>query len=209
MLLFLRLFTLFIYLTFLYELIGIPVPSVASTYQLVFTKDEVFGQPNMLAKVRRWPLPLKMLLLVFPTGLMVAIYLLPLVQAVWPGATGYLHPAMMTSWQTAVLGIVLSLLGRGVGLTAAWTMHQQESAVDNHFSLETKGLFSFTRNPILLGMYLTFAGLWLLYPSWEMGVGFVLLVGNMHFRVLLEEAFLQQQFGQPYEAFVARTRRYI
>lgn len=210
--LFIRLFTFFIYLTLLYELIGIPVPSIASTYQLFFTKDDFNRPQSLLARVRRWPLLFKIILLIIPSGLVVIIYLLPLMQAVWPGFADYLHyiapPGIF--WMI-VVGVLLALGGRIMGLSAAWMMHHdQGDGVDEElFGLKTKGLFSFTRNPILIGMYLTFIGLWFLYPTWVMGLGFLILVGNMHFRVLLEEEFLSWRFGVPYQQFVAKTRRYL
>ena len=210
--LFVRLFTLFVYITFLYELVGIPVPSIASTYQLFFTKDEFDAPASLLARVRHWPLLLKIFLLIIPSGLVVLIYLLPLIQAIWPGFAEYLHfVAPPGIFWMSVVGIMFSLVGRYIGLSAAWMMyHEQAHANDKaQFGLKTRGLFSLTRNPILVGMYVTFIGLWFLYPTWEMGVGFLILVGNMHFRVLLEEEFLSWHFGVPYQEFVAKTRRYL
>ena len=210
MTLFLRLFILFIYLTLLYELIGIPVPSVASTYQLFFSSDS-FKKPNsLLTKVRAWPMPLKFLCLFLPTGLVVLIYLLPLAQAIWPPFQQFLHLIRWSNNIVAVaLGTVLALLGRYLGLRAAWSIHQKQQMKETHSDLKTKDVFSFSRNPILLGMYVTFIGLWVLVPSWEMGLGFILFVINMHFRVLLEEEFLSWRFGADYEQFLGATRRYL
>ena len=208
MTLFLRLFTLFIYITFLYELVGIPVPSIASTYQLFFTKDD-FADNSLLAKVRDWPLSLKFLCLALPTSFVVLIYLLPLAQAIWPSLVQFLHFVPLSADWVLLVGMLLALAGRYVGLTAAWQMHHYQPEPSDDFSLKTSGTFAFTRNPILVGMYLTFVGLWLLYPSWEMGLGFLLFVANMHFRVLLEEDFLAWRFGEPYREFKAKTRRYF
>ena len=210
--LFVRLFTLFIYLTLLYELVGVPVPSIASTYQLLFTRDEFQAEDSLLLKVRQWPLLLKILLLIIPSGLVVMIYLLPLVQALWPGLADYLHfvfpPGIL--WMI-IIGVLLSLYGRYMGLSAARMMHHdlKKGEKGEQFELKTKGMFSHTRNPILVGMYITFVGLWFLYPSWEMALGFLVLVGNMHFRVLLEEEFLSWRFGHSYEEFLSETRRYL
>ena len=210
MTLFLRFFTLFIYLTLLYELIGIPVPSVASTYQLLFWQDELPASKSLLAKVRRLPLLLKILFLALPSTLVVFIYALPLIQAVVPAFARYLHFLEIAGiWWVHFAGFLLALTGRAVGLFAAWVMHYDKPQSAERFSLQTKGLFSFTRNPILFGMYLTFIGLWLLYPSWEMGIGFLLFAGNMHFRVLLEEDYLSWRFGRPYQTYLAKTRRYL
>ncbi|MCB8961705.1 MAG: hypothetical protein H6651_15405 [Ardenticatenales bacterium] len=207
--LFVRLFTLVIYLSLLYELVGIPVPSIASTYQLFFTDDELNGD-SLLLRVRRWPMVLKLVGLLLPTAAVVLIYLLPLLQAVWPRLSDGLHgvgPA--GSLVLIVPGCLLAALGRFVGLSAAWRLHHDDGLAANQFDLQTRGLFALSRNPILLGMYFTFVGLWLLYPSLEMGLGFLLFLANMHFRVLLEEDFLRWRFGRRYEQFLAATRRYL
>ena len=208
--LFLRLFTIFIYLTLVYELVGIPVPSIASTYQLFNTDDDIPGPGSLLLRVREWPAWLKAIGLLLPTALVVLIYLLPLIEAIWPGLSGYLHRVGPAGTLLFVIpGCLLALAGRAIGLGAAWTLHHDDGLHDATFDLQTRGFFSFTRNPILVGMYVTFTGLWLLYPSWEMGIGFILLVGNMHFRVLLEEDYLRWQFGADYEQFLEATRRYL
>jgi protein-S-isoprenylcysteine O-methyltransferase Ste14 len=213
--LFLRGFVFLIYLSLLYELVGIPVPSVASTYQLFFTPPDMTHSPNrlgknsLLAKVKKWPWLLKILFLMVPTGIGILIYLIPLTLAIWPPFAGFLHFVLSPSpiW-LLIAGCGLAVVGRTVGLSAATIMHKQpESEPD--FSLKTRGVFSFTRNPILIGMHLTFIGLWLLFPSVEMGIGFILFACNMHFRVLLEEDFLLWRYGETFQTFIVNTKRYF
>ena len=203
---FIRIFTLIIYGSLLYELVGIPVPSIASTYQLFFTKDEL-TQASLLTKVRNWPFLLKVIFLILPTCIVVIVYMLPLAQAIWPPIKSILYSISLPyPFFFIFLGLVLAVLGRIIGLHAAWHMHFHS---DEKRPLEINGLFSLSRNPILLGMYFTFLGLWFLYPNWVMGIGFLLFIGNMHFRVLLEEDFLNWQYGASYQSFAAKTRRYL
>lgn len=207
-------FVLLIYLSLLYEIVGIPVPSVASTYQLLFTSDgayEVdFSGAVLLSQVRAWGWPLKVALLLLPTMLGVCVYLTPLLLAVWPPAGRYFHflyDSFALGWPLIIGGLV-ALFGRVIGLKAAQRMQgAPETTVD--FSLRTDGIFARTRNPILLGMIIPFAGLWLIYPTWEMLIGLLIFVGNMHFRVLLEEDFLLARYGEPYRQFFAKTQRYL
>ena len=209
--LFLRLFTIFIYVTLLYELVGIPVPSIASTYQLFFTQDELGDVDTLLARVRRWPLVFKTIGLMLPTALVVLIYLLPLLQALWPRFSSWLHPigpagfhAICTHWHRS--GVVGKGLGSG-GRLDFCTMMMGCTRLRSICRRVDSSLLRETR--FLLGIYVAFAGLWLLYPSWELALGFVLFIANMHFRVLLEEDYLRSQFGLEYETFLAATRRYI
>ena len=212
--LFVRVFVLLIYLSLLYEIVGIPVPSVASTYQLLFTPDGAYevdlSRAMLLRRVRAWGWSLKVALLLLPTMIGIIVYLTPLLLAIWPTAALALHflfDSFSLGWPLAV-GLLVALLGRAIGLLAAFRMQGgPETAAD--FPLRTDGMFARSRNPILLGMIIPFAGLWLIYPTWEMLIGFILFVGNMHFRVLLEEDFLQARYGEPYRTFFAKTQRYL
>ncbi len=210
MMMYIALFTIFIYLTILYELVVIPVPSIASTYQLFSTEDD-FALPNaLLSKVRGWSSIKKMLLLLLPTAIGVAVYMLPLAQALLPAISDVLHPMWRTSSTLIVLlGVLLALVGRAVALYSMWRIRQNNRQQEDSFELKTAGTFAFSRNPGLVGMYICFAGLWLLYPTWEMGIGFLFYAGNMHFRILLEEEYLAWKFGDPYLAYKSQLRRYV
>jgi protein-S-isoprenylcysteine O-methyltransferase Ste14 len=70
-------------------------------------------------------------------------------------------------------------------------------------------LFGRSRNPLLLGMYLFYAGMWVLFPTLIFAVGLVVYVLNMHFRVLLEEDFLRHHFGAPFDQYMLKARRYL
>ena len=198
-----------IYLSLLYELVGIPVPSVASTYQLFNSSGELSNKKSLLAKVRRWHPAVKFIFLLLPTAVGVIVYLLPLVQSIWPPFSEWLHFVfLLNHWLIILIGCSFAIIGRAIGLSAATIMHRQPEA-EPDFSLKTQGPFALTRNPILVGMHITFIGLWLLFPSWEMGIGFILFAANMHIRVQLEEDFLIDRYGADFEAFIGKTKRYF
>ena len=204
------LFTIGIYLSIIYELTVIPVPSVASTYQLFFTEDAYDRNGTLLMRVRNWSRLTKLFLIFLPTGLVVVIYLLPLIQAIWSGFSNFLHPVWAGS-STVVIGagVLIAIFGRIISLYTAWRMRPNNSQKGDNFELKTGGFFDRSRNPNLVGMYTCFIGLWLLYPTWEMAVGFLLFVGNMHFRVLMEEDFLTWKFGRNYTNYKSQKRRYV
>lgn len=205
----LRIFVWLIYLSLLYELVGIPVPSVASTYQLFNSSGQLSDKASLLTKVRGWHPAIKFLFLLLPTAVGVIIYLLPLIQSIWPPFSQWLHPVFSPDhWLLVLTGSLLAIVGRTIGLSAATIMHKQPET-EPDFSLKTRGPFALTRNPILVGMHLTFVGLWLLFPSWEMGIGFILFAANMHFRVRLEEDFLIDRYGVKFETFIGKTKRYF
>jgi protein-S-isoprenylcysteine O-methyltransferase Ste14 len=75
--------------------------------------------------------------------------------------------------------------------------------------LRTTGLYRFTRNPQIVTGSLFYIGIALLWPSWGglvwLGIGAVIL----HIMVLTEEDHLRKAFGAEYEAYCARTPRYL
>jgi protein-S-isoprenylcysteine O-methyltransferase Ste14 len=78
---------------------------------------------------------------------------------------------------------------------------------DMKTALITAGLFSFTRNPIFLGMLLVLAGLFLLTPNaatlifWI--VGYILI----QLQIRLEEEYLSRQHGEQYDEFCKKVPR--
>ena len=205
----LTIFTVLIYLSIVYELVVIPVPSIASTYQLFWTED-AYDVDSLLKRVRGWRREVKVVALLLPTALSVLIYLLPLMQAFRPNLSTSLYPINALNHPLAIwIGIILAILGRVIGLSSASRIRQNNRQSGDSFELKTEGIFARSRNPVLLGMYVCFLGLLLLYPTWVMAAGFFLYVANMHFRVLLEEDFLTWKFGRNYLAYKANHRRYV
>jgi protein-S-isoprenylcysteine O-methyltransferase Ste14 len=58
-------------------------------------------------------------------------------------------------------------------------------------------------------MHMTLLGLFGVFPSVVLLIGFWIFLGNMHFRLLLEEDFLEGKFGDSYREYLRKTRRYI
>jgi protein-S-isoprenylcysteine O-methyltransferase Ste14 len=76
--------------------------------------------------------------------------------------------------------------------------------------LVTKGVFRISRNPMYVGFTLILAAwaMFLAAPWTIFGVvGFVLFIWK--FQILPEERVMKAKFGQPYEEYVRRVRRWI
>ncbi|GAA4465038.1 isoprenylcysteine carboxylmethyltransferase family protein [Nibrella saemangeumensis] len=97
-----------------------------------------------------------------------------------------------------------------MGLSLVWIMvaqyHMKQSwriGIDDehHTPLITSGIFAYSRNPVFLGMLVGIGGLFLLLPNAVtfclFGVSYVV----MQLQVRLEEAFLEGQHGQAYQAY--------
>jgi protein-S-isoprenylcysteine O-methyltransferase Ste14 len=75
--------------------------------------------------------------------------------------------------------------------------------------LVTTGVFGFSRNPIYLGFACILLGEFLIFPNWILLAYLVAGFWLLHRQVLREEAFLRQHYGQEYDEYAQRVRRYL
>ncbi len=111
------------------------------------------------------------------------------------------------------LGPTLVALGLIVAYTAIGQQRRAGTNIETHRPTETivsDGLYRFSRNPIYIGLVLTYLGFAVLGDSlWMLGLLVPLLV-VMHYGVILrEEAYLERKFGDGYRAYRARVRRWL
>ncbi len=112
---------------------------------------------------------------------------------------------------------LIGLIPLGLGLVlSAMAERQFKSAgtnvntFDAPTHLVTRGLFKYSRNPMYLGLVLILAGVWILLGSVTplVGVvGFILITDRWY--IAYEEQRLNETFGQAYEAYRVRTRRWF
>jgi protein-S-isoprenylcysteine O-methyltransferase Ste14 len=75
--------------------------------------------------------------------------------------------------------------------------------------LYTGGLFSVCRNPIQVGMHLTWIGWMAALPTAAMLIGFILYLPHKHRRILKEERHLERIYGARYRRYRRRVGRYF
>ena len=75
--------------------------------------------------------------------------------------------------------------------------------------LVTTGIYAYSRNPIYLFFDLYFLGTLLLNGNLFFLIMAVLVALNLHYQILQEERFLSSVHGAAYEAYCARTARYL
>jgi protein-S-isoprenylcysteine O-methyltransferase Ste14 len=105
----------------------------------------------------------------------------------------------------------------GVAATAAGVIafKRAQTTVDptrpaNASVVVTHGIYAFTRNPMYLGMLLALAA-WAVFlgslPAWLALPAFVKYMNR--FQIEPEERFLRQKFGDPYDGYLLRVRRWL
>ena len=74
--------------------------------------------------------------------------------------------------------------------------------------LMTEGPYRLSRNPMLTGSFIYFAGMCVLLWRWQALLVFVGFIAIMMLQVLSEEKRLRRDFGEEYEEYCKRTGRF-
>jgi protein-S-isoprenylcysteine O-methyltransferase Ste14 len=75
--------------------------------------------------------------------------------------------------------------------------------------LITDGIFAYSRNPIYVAFALMLMGQFLILPT---GILLIYLIAGfwlLHRQVLGEETYLKEHYGEDYERYCRRVRRYL
>ena len=105
--------------------------------------------------------------------------------------------------------IHLSLLWISVAqyqMSNSWRIGIDEN---NKTELITKGLFSYSRNPIFLGMIISVTGIFFILPN---AITFFLMLSTyivIQIQIRLEEEFLEKQHGEQYLIYKQTTKRLL
>ena len=75
--------------------------------------------------------------------------------------------------------------------------------------LITTGVFAHSRNPIYVAFALVLVGEFLVFPYWPFLAYLIAGIWLFHRQVLLEERFLIGHYGQQYQKYCKRVRRYF
>jgi protein-S-isoprenylcysteine O-methyltransferase Ste14 len=126
-------------------------------------------------------------------------------------------PSILTNmfWGNSILTIcaiaVCSVSLVWFGLTLKVFGRSFRVGIDTHTSekLITNGTFSVSRNPIYLAFIIFFIGIFLSYPNIISSVFLVLITITIHRQILREEKFLKDHYGNEYEEYSKRVRRYL
>jgi protein-S-isoprenylcysteine O-methyltransferase Ste14 len=110
--------------------------------------------------------------------------------------------------------ICVALFGIGVmlfmlGIISLGTFSLRVGLAQEKTSLRTSGIYRFSRNPLLLGLYLMALGS-ALYVQNPINWILVIVALAVHHKIILaEESFLHARFGKQWIAYRHKVRRYI
>lgn len=149
-----------------------------------------------------------------PVALPPVIWALALVLAIlleWLVPPGFLPPPL--SMLPSIIGAVLILLGLALGIAGAQAFREAKTNLDPRrpaLVLVERGPYRLTRNPIYVGLLLGFVGIGLIASlDWTIPLLPALWLALHHLVVLPEEAYLSRRFGESYDVYRTRTRRWL
>ena len=135
------------------------------------------------------------------------IYLLALAGLSW--TLGW--PLGLRAWP---IGAALVVLGAALAVWGRLLFAREGAEIrpdsPSNSKLVTSGPFAFTRNPMYLGLVTVALGVALGVGAWPMLAAPVLLFATANWvHIPFEEAKMRRQFGEAYDAYVGRVRRWI
>ena len=108
-------------------------------------------------------------------------------------------------WGLLVLSLILVWAAQSQ-MANSWRIGIDEK---NKTELVTNGLFSFSRNPIFLGVMIANIGLLLIIPNAFTLLIVALSTVSINTQIRLEEAFLVKSHGRIYKDYCANVRRWL
>ena len=125
---------------------------------------------------------------------------------------GIVHPEMIKFPQ--IVGLTIGTVGGAIALWCVYTFATIGKGTPAPFDpprrLVTQGPYQFVRNPMYIGASLALIGATLFYESLSlMGYVGVLLVATHTFIILYEEPTLRQTFGDDYEDYCHKVKRWL
>jgi protein-S-isoprenylcysteine O-methyltransferase Ste14 len=118
-------------------------------------------------------------------------------------------------WDIIVIDIIaiaicsISLIWFGITLKIFGNSFRVGIDKNTNNKLITNGTFSISRNPIYVGFISFFTGMFLIYSNILMFVFLLFLVIMIHRQILREEKFLREHYGNEYEEYCKKVRRYV
>ncbi len=112
---------------------------------------------------------------------------------------------MNSGWLLLIISLVFVWFAQG-NMRESWRIGIDE---ENKSELITDGFFSFSRNPIFLGIMIANTGLFLVLPNAFTLLVVALSTVSINTQIRLEEEFLFKEFGSQYAQYQAKVNRWF
>jgi protein-S-isoprenylcysteine O-methyltransferase Ste14 len=139
--------------------------------------------------------------------------MVPLLTVLFPDTCSFLllFMDMPPSTGLAVISAGLQVMGNTLTYIAVATLraHVSFHEFGETKRLYTAGIYGMIRNPITLGLATIFAGFVLARPSAMLVIGWAFFLFNSHYRIKMEEVYLEKAFGNDYLQYKNSVGKYF
>jgi protein-S-isoprenylcysteine O-methyltransferase Ste14 len=114
-----------------------------------------------------------------------------------------------------IIGVLILLLGVATAVLATLLFKKDKTTVspmnpEETTTLVTNGIFSITRNPMYLGLFLSISSTILFFGSWFGIIILMFFVWYINkFQIIPEEEAMEKLFGNKYSEYRQKVRRWI
>ncbi len=201
------------YLAQIYQICFYAAPSAGSTCEMLFNlkrKSTSSKRHPGAAVIHSGP---KMVVTATATLAVLTASMIPLLTMLWPEINRSLLPLTNKppSSGLAIISAGLMLLGNSLTFIAVATLraHVRFHNFGEATRLYTAGIYGIVRNPITLGLAAIFTGFVLARPSVAMLVGLIIFLLNAHYRIRMEEVYLERTFSHDYLHYKNTVGKYF
>ena len=112
-----------------------------------------------------------------------------------------------------IIGVVFIIAGLAFSIPALHQFFKTKNTIvliKPANSLQTSGIYSFSRNPMYLGLLLTYLGLAFIFGNWWTLFLIPILLAIVNYGIILpEERYLLRAFGNSFSEYKTKVRRWI
>lgn len=201
------------YVAQIYQICFYAAPSAGSTAEMLRNQKRRFVSARHHPGAAVAHSAPKMMGLVCATVAVLTAAMIPLLTVVFPVVNRYLIPVIKIPPSAALSTISAGLLLLGNALTFIAVGTLRANTRFHEFGettrLHTAGIYRMVRNPITLGLGTIFGGFVLARPSVLMLIGWIIFALNSHYRIQMEEDYLERAFGGDYLHYKHRVGKYV
>ena len=138
--------------------------------------------------------------------MLICVSLMGLLRWAWPIVIFLQRPFIWMGLVTILIAVTVDF----AGIYRFKKLHTTTRPFREARDLVTDGIYRHTRNPMYLGLVLILLGVWILLGAISPiapAAAFVLIADRWYIR--LEEEMLSRKFGQEYQDYCRKTRRWI
>lgn len=130
-------------------------------------------------------------------------------------ASDYLPRVEVVNWISFLTALAVVVAGVIFCICGVWQFRKNKTTVDPRYPANTShlvdsGIYSLSRNPMYVGFSLFLLSIVLLLRSPVLILGVLIFIMYMNrFQIASEEIFLSKSFGERYELYKQRVRRWL